>query len=121
MKALLFGLIASAVLVAACGPNQDAYRETTETTGTTGTAEYGADRMSADEAAITSEVEANLLAVPELESDVASGRIDVDTSGGVVTLDGEISSEAERENAVSMAWSVAGVTEVRDELDLEHQ
>lgn len=116
MKSLLFSFIASTVLLGACGPTQEDYRDAT---GTSGTAEYRAERMSGDDAAITSEVEANLLALPELESDVASGRIEVDTAGGVVTLDGKIASEAERENAVSMAWSVAGVTEVRDRLGMD--
>lgn len=44
----------------------------------------------------------------------------MDTAGGVVTLVGEIASEAARENAVRMAWSVAGVTEVRDRLDTDN-
>lgn len=117
MRALLFGFMASALLVAAC--EQPGGGEP-GATGTTGLSEYRATLMS-DEDAITSEVEANLLAIPEIEHDVASGRIDVDTDGGTVTLEGEVGSQAEKESAVSMAWSVAGVTEVKDRLSVEHQ
>jgi osmotically-inducible protein OsmY len=115
VRTILFGFVAAALVTAAC----DRERET-DATGTTGTTEYRATLMSEDES-ITSEVEANLLALPELEQDIASGRIDVETEDGVVKLEGRVGSEAEKENAMSMAWSVVGVHGVDNQLTVEHQ
>jgi hyperosmotically inducible protein len=47
---------------------------------------------------------------------VKARRIDVDTTGGVVTLTGEVSSAAERQRAVARAKEVEGVTRVADRL-----
>ena len=47
---------------------------------------------------------------------VKARRIDVDTTGGVVTLTGEVSSAAERQRAVARAKEVEGVSRVTDRL-----
>jgi osmotically-inducible protein OsmY len=45
-------------------------------------------------------------------------RIDVDTFKGVVTLSGRVKSAAERDQAIALARSVSGVTEVKDALQV---
>ena len=66
------------------------------------------------DAATTAEVKAKLLADP-----VVSGlRIDVDTSGQVVTLTGTVKSETEKKKALEIAGQVSGVTHVEDELKI---
>ena len=51
-----------------------------------------------------------------LDDTVRAAAIDVDTSGGVVTLSGTIRSEAERTRAVQLARETEGVTSVTDRL-----
>lgn len=116
MRTLLFGFVAAAFVTAACERGAD---RQTDATGTAGMAEYRA--TISDDEAITSEVEANILAIPALEQDIASGLIDVETDDGVVTLEGRVGSEAEKEDAMTMAWSVVGVHRVDNKLTVEHQ
>lgn len=63
-------------------------------------------------AAITSKITAKMA----LDDRVAAARIDVDTSGSVVTLSGRVSSQAERERALALARETDGVTSVVDRL-----
>lgn len=51
-----------------------------------------------------------------LDTDVAGRRIDVDSNDGVVTLSGEVRSEAERRQAVAIARNTDGVRDVTDRL-----
>jgi hyperosmotically inducible protein len=77
-------------------------------------AERGLDRTTATvgDAAITSAVKAKFLA----DTAVSGLKIDVDTSNGVVTLTGNVSSKAEAERAVTMARSTEGVSRVINNL-----
>ena len=61
---------------------------------------------------ITTQVQAKYFG----DSVVKGRNIDVDTTNGVVTLTGEVSSEAERQRAVAKAREVDGVTRVVDRL-----
>ncbi|MGE3275051.1 MAG: BON domain-containing protein [Vicinamibacterales bacterium] len=54
-----------------------------------------------------------------LDDDVRGDQIDVSTDGGVVTLSGKVATEASRRRAVSLANNVAGVRDVKDELEVE--
>ena len=76
--------------------------------------ERGVDRTqaAAGDAAITSAVKAKFLA----DTAVSGLKIDVDTSDGVVTLTGNVSSKAEAERAVMMARNTEGVTRVINNL-----
>ena len=52
----------------------------------------------------------------ERRADRTSGRIHVETVGGVVTLTGNVPSFGDRRAAEGAAWSSPGVTDVHDEL-----
>ena len=65
-----------------------------------------------EDAAITSVVKAKFLA----DTTVKGLKIDVDTSAGVVTLNGTVSSRAEADRAMMMARNTEGVTRVIDNL-----
>jgi len=64
------------------------------------------------DAAITASVKISLA----FEPGVAATEINVDTDGGVVTLRGEVGTEAERQLAVKVAEDAANVKEVVNEL-----
>jgi hyperosmotically inducible periplasmic protein len=64
------------------------------------------------DAAVTSAVKAKLLA----DSAVAGLKIDVDTREGVVTLKGDVRSQAEKDAAVEIARGTSGVRQVDDYL-----
>jgi osmotically-inducible protein OsmY len=64
------------------------------------------------DAAITSAVKAKLLA----DQTVGGLKIDVDTSGGIVTLTGNVASRAEAMQAVKLARGTEGVERVVDNL-----
>ena len=64
------------------------------------------------DAGITAAVKAKLLADPA----VGGLQIDVDTSGGVVTLDGRVDTRAEADQAVRLARGTEGVSQVVDKL-----
>ncbi len=66
------------------------------------------------DAAITSAVKAKFLA----DSTVKGLRIDVDTSNGMVTLNGNVSSRAEADRAMTIARGTDGVKSVHDNLKI---
>jgi hyperosmotically inducible periplasmic protein len=47
---------------------------------------------------------------------VSAGKIDVDTSNGIVTLNGTVGSQAEADRAIELAQTVSGVKNVRSNL-----
>jgi hyperosmotically inducible periplasmic protein len=73
-----------------------------------------AERAMFSDAALTASVKTKFAADPL----VSALRIDVDTMDQVVTLNGEVKSEAEREQAVKLAREVEGVKSVNDRLTL---
>jgi hyperosmotically inducible protein len=67
------------------------------------------------DAAITSAVKTKLLG----DTQVAGSKIDVDTTDGVVTLTGEVGSEAEKTEAIRLAKTTTGVKRVVDKLTVK--
>lgn len=75
--------------------------------------EIGRDvTRAAGDAGITAAVKAKFLA----DDTVKGLRIDVDTSNGVVTLNGTVSSRAEADRAMMLARNTEGVTQVIDNM-----
>jgi len=72
----------------------------------------GSAKQALDDAGITAQVKAKLLASP----DVDGTSINVDTSQGRVTLVGEVSDKSQIDRAVRIARSVDGVKAVESEL-----
>ena len=68
-----------------------------------------------DDAQITTEVKTVFLNQP-LDS---VARIEVETSGGVVTLSGRVASKEEEAKAIALARGVKGVTDVKSTLQIE--
>jgi hyperosmotically inducible protein len=68
--------------------------------------------VAVTDAAITSAVKAKFLA----DTAVSGLKIDVDTSGGMVTLNGMVSSRAEADRAMTLARNTQGVKGVNDNL-----
>jgi hyperosmotically inducible periplasmic protein len=86
-----------------------------ETAPTTGDlAGEAADRSAAvaSDAAVTAAVKSKFLA----DTAVSGLKIDVDTSGGVVTLNGAVATKAEADRATSLARETVGVTRVVNNL-----
>jgi osmotically-inducible protein OsmY len=67
-----------------------------------------------DDTTITTRVKTAMLNDPA----VGGLRIDVDTFKGAVTLSGRVKSDAEKQQAISLARSINGVTEVKDALQV---
>lgn len=65
-----------------------------------------------EDAALTAKIKSKLA----LDDQIEALRIDVDTSGDVVTLSGTVRSDAERERAVRLARETEGVRRVIDRL-----
>jgi hyperosmotically inducible periplasmic protein len=65
-----------------------------------------------DDASVTAKVKSTLLA----DNQVSGMKIDVDTSNGVVTLNGSVSTAAERARAEQLARDIEGVRSVRNYL-----
>jgi osmotically-inducible protein OsmY len=93
-KSLALALVLTAPLTAACG----------KTVGET-----------IDDTTITTRVKTAMLNDPA----VGGLSIDVDTFKGVVTLSGRVKSEAERQQAITLARRASGVNEVKDALQVE--
>ncbi|GGO67856.1 BON domain-containing protein [Bowmanella pacifica] len=53
-----------------------------------------------------------------IESEVTGSNIDVDAKEGVVTLQGEVANDAERDLAIAIAKNTADVTKVVDKLEV---
>jgi osmotically-inducible protein OsmY len=64
------------------------------------------------------EITAKIKSKMALDDLVNARNIHVDTNGAIVTLTGDVSSEAERKRAVELAKETAGVTAVIDHLRL---
>jgi osmotically-inducible protein OsmY len=75
-----------------------------------------ADRADGDEpdAWVTAKIQAKYF----MDAEVKGRDIDVDTSNGTVTLRGEVSSDAERRQAIAIARNTEGVRDVNDQLTL---
>lgn len=65
-----------------------------------------------DDAAITAAIKSKLVA----DSVVGGLKIDVDTKDGVVSLNGPVKSQTERDTAIRIARETSGVKDVRDNL-----
>ena len=74
------------------------------------TAEAG---KAVDDAVLTAKVKSALIAEPSLNRSL---KIDVDASGGAVTLKGVANNNSDREKAVQIASSVEGVRSVKNNL-----
>lgn len=85
-------------------------------TTATGSVERSAERAggAAGDAWITSKIQSRYF----VDYDVKGRNIDVDTSNGVVTLKGTVSSHSEHDEAVTIARNTDGVREVRDQLQM---
>ena len=79
-----------------------------------GCGKSGAAISDSADATITTRVKTAILKDPVL----GGLRIDVDTVRGVVTLSGHVDTAAERDQAIAIARSVAGVVDVRDALKI---
>jgi hyperosmotically inducible protein len=92
----------------------DGEQNAAPTTGYGDAAGSTADRMgdAAADAGITAKVKTALMA----DDTVKGLQIDVDTSGGVVTLSGNVNSQAEKTKAVEIAGQVEDVARVEDKL-----
>jgi osmotically-inducible protein OsmY len=64
------------------------------------------------------DIHAKILAALERNAEVEAGRIAIAVSGGKVTLTGKVNAWTEREAAERAAWSVPGVTQVDDRIEL---
>jgi hyperosmotically inducible protein len=67
-----------------------------------------------DDTTITTRVKTAMLNDPA----VGGLRIDVDTFKGAVTLSGRVKSDAEKQQAITLARRIDGVTEVKDALQV---
>ena len=72
-----------------------------------------AQRLAAS-AALTAKIKSKMA----LDDTIRATRIDVDTSDGVVTLHGSVSSASQRERALQLARETDGVTSVVDRLEI---
>jgi hyperosmotically inducible protein len=71
-------------------------------------------RSAPDDGYITTRVKTAILNDPEI-----TGRIDVDTVGGVVTLSGSVKTASERDKAIALARKVTGVSDVKSTLQVQ--
>lgn len=76
--------------------------------------ERGGEKVASatGDAALTAKVKSALIT----EKEISAMKIDVDTNGGIVTLNGSVRSAAEKMRAEQVASTVAGVTSVVNKL-----
>lgn len=95
-------------------PNANTSAPSPSTTGTTSETQVSPATSGMPSPALTAKVKSSLLADPA----VSGLRIDVDTSGGAVTLNGSVKSQAEADRAVQLATATEGVTSVKSNLSV---
>lgn len=110
MRLRVYCCAAALSLLAVAGCNRTP-RPDTVATSTETAASATADQQHSDPL-ITGRIQAKYFASP----DVKAHRIDVDTRNGLVTLEGTVDSEAQRDAAASIARTVDGVTRVENKL-----
>jgi hyperosmotically inducible protein len=108
--ATLAAALAASLMLGACQPNRD--DAVTTNRGDSPTAMSDAARTTAGDAAITVAVSAALAK----DSQLSAMRIDVDTDGGRVVLNGSAPSTAAKERATMLARGVDGVKSVDNRL-----
>lgn len=106
MKKHLFLITPLCLLLAACSTESDAHRKPT-------TAETPAD---ADKA-ITSQIRQQLKNERGLSE--SASKIDVSTSGGVVTLSGNVSSDQEKQRIIQIVRQIKGVKTINSSLEVK--
>lgn len=77
-------------------------------------ADGGKDDIDEPDAWVTAKIQAKYF----MDDDVKGHEINVDTNEGVVTLRGEVESEAQRRQAVALARNTEGVKSVTDQLKI---
>jgi osmotically-inducible protein OsmY len=92
-----------AVLLPACAGGGQSVRATPASVGTSGVM---------DDATISARVKTVLLN----DTQVAATKIDVSTTGGIVTLSGTVKSKADEARAIDLARHVTGVRDVKSTL-----
>jgi hyperosmotically inducible protein len=104
MTKALVSLLFAAVLAAGCGGSSGgaAMRPASPTMG------------AMDDATITARVKTVLLNDPQ----ISATKIDVTTTGGIVTISGSVRSAAEEARAIELARGVTGVREVKSALQI---
>lgn len=95
---------------------EDRLRVKGEAASTTGTIERSAARVGegVTDGWITAKIQSRYF----LDDDVKGRNINVDTTGGVVTLRGTVSSQTERSQALAIARNTDGVREVHADLQI---
>jgi osmotically-inducible protein OsmY len=97
------------------GQSPAAVERTQQPVATTGEQPAAAGPRPVDDAQVTSTIQSRFFLDPAIKA----RHIDVETRGGVVTLDGEVASEAERAQALLLAREAPGVQRVEDHLRVE--
>ncbi len=103
-KLQLMSCVVSCALLFACAGSGQSVRTTPSNVPAVGGA--------MDDATITARVKTVLLNDPQ----VAATKIDVSTTGGVVTLSGTVKSKADEARAIDVARKVTGVRDVKSTL-----
>jgi hyperosmotically inducible protein len=95
------------------GQSPKAFEAAQRPVATTGESQPApASNVPVEDAEVTNSIQAKFF----MDPDIKARHIQVDSRGGVVTLDGEVSSEAERANALLLARTATGVQRVEDHL-----
>jgi hyperosmotically inducible protein len=103
MTKVLLSLLFVAVVAAACGSSSG------------GISMQGSSGMGAlDDPTITARVKTVLLN----DTQISATKIDVTTSGGIVTISGSVRSAAEEARAIELARGVTGVRDVKSALQI---
>jgi len=98
--------------VGTTGVNADKAREVGAKVGATAAVAAEQGRRAINDGAVTAKIKAKMA----LDDTVKALDIDVDTVGTTVTLSGIVSSEAQKQKALTLARETQGVTQVIDQL-----
>jgi osmotically-inducible protein OsmY len=98
--------------VGTSGVNADKAREVGAKVGATAAVAADQGRKAINDGAMTAKIKAKMA----LDDTVKALDIDVDTVGSTVTLSGVVTSEAQKQKALTLARETAGVTQVIDQL-----